>query len=68
MLTVGKTDLVAAVARGPAELYRDICGLRIYDPPTGKIPVTISLVRHQRAARDPALNWVWERIATLAEL
>jgi len=65
VFTVAKSRLLAAIPRGPAELYRDICGLELYLPPTGRIPLNISMLRRRPERTDPAMDWAWERLEEL---
>lgn len=68
VFTVAKSELLAAIPQGPAELYRDICGLDIFEPPTGRIPLNISILRRQTTRPDPLMDWSWERFAQLVDI
>jgi len=62
LFAVAKSDLIATVPEGPARVFQDVCGLRIMKPPFPTAPLEISMVRHQRYAGDPLMDWLWERM------
>lgn len=62
LFAVAKSDLIATVPEGPARVFQEVCGLRILEPPFPTEPLEISMVRHQRCAGDPLMDWLWERM------
>ena len=67
LFAVSKSDFIATIPKGAAELYQDICGLELYEPPTKLAPRVISLVRHQRHINDQLINWLWDKFDDLVE-
>ncbi len=61
LIAVSKSDFIATVPKGPAELYKDFCNLELYQPPTKIASRAISIIRHQRHINDPLINWLWEK-------
>jgi DNA-binding transcriptional LysR family regulator len=58
---ISKTDYIATVPRGPAELYLDTCRLDLFDVPTNLTPRVISAIRHQRHDNAPLVSLIWDR-------
>lgn len=61
LFVVSASDLVATISRGPARLFRDFLGLRLYDPPIPLALNEISMVRHT-GQEDPLIDWLWAQI------
>jgi len=57
---LASTDLVAML---PSRLVRDASGLRVAEPPVDVPGFEISMLWHERSHRDPAHQWLRERIA-----
>lgn len=65
LFAVARSDLVATITRGPALLYRDFLGLRLYDTPFRLAASEIALLRHPRTDTDALIVWMWDRIRAL---
>lgn len=57
---LASTDLVAML---PSRLVRDTSGLQIVEPPVDVPGFEIAMLWHERSHRDPAHQWLRERIA-----
>lgn len=63
---VAASDLVATIDDRVARLLAVSHGLRTFDPPVPIRPVPLAMLWHARTDRDPARQWLRERIAGAA--
>ncbi|MBT7956280.1 MAG: LysR family transcriptional regulator [Rhodospirillaceae bacterium] len=61
MFAVAKSDFIAIIPKGPAELYQKFCDLDLYEPPIKLMPRVISVIHHQRRLNDPLIEWLWDK-------
>lgn len=63
---VGSSDLISVAPRRLAQVYRDVCGLELHEPPLPLPPLRISSAIHRRNEADEGLAWLHGVIARAA--